>query len=211
MRKKIGIILMSIGAVLLAGALSLLVYNMIEDNKAGESVAEIMPQMLAELETKEPAKLPTTKIESPAEEYVYEIVEEDDGEMTEVSIDGFDYIGYLSIPVLGLELPVMSEWDYGRLKIAPCRYTGSTKTDDLVIVAHNYMKHFGTLKNLEPGDILTFTDMDGVDITYTVELVETLQPTQISELVNSGYDLTLCTCTYGGKTRVTVRCDRAEG
>ena len=28
-------------------------------------------------------------------------------------------------------------WDYDRLKIAPCRQFGSTRTDDLVIAAHN--------------------------------------------------------------------------
>lgn len=53
----------------------------------------------------------------------------------------------------------MSQWDYERLKIAPCRYEGSTKSDDLVLLAHNYGKHFGTLKNLVPGDEVFFTDM----------------------------------------------------
>ena len=29
--------------------------------------------------------------------------------MTEVELDGWNYIGYLSIPSVGLQLPVMSE------------------------------------------------------------------------------------------------------
>ena len=41
--------------------------------------------------------------------------------MPTVTIDGYDYIGYVEAPVLGLKLPVMAEWDYDRLKIAPCR------------------------------------------------------------------------------------------
>ena len=32
----------------------------------------------------------------------------------------------------------------------------------------------------------------------------------IDGMVNSGYDLSLFTCNYGGKARVTVRCDRVE-
>lgn len=69
-------------------------------------------------------------------------------EMTEVEIDGYYYIGYISIPALGMELPVMSDWSYPQLNISPCRYAGSTKTDDLVIAGHNYTRHFGGIKNL---------------------------------------------------------------
>ena len=64
-----------------------------------------------------------------------------DPEMTVVEIDGYGYVGVLTIPTLELELPVMSEWDAARLKIAPCRYSGSTKTRDLVIAGHNYTTH----------------------------------------------------------------------
>jgi sortase A len=130
--------------------------------------------------------------------------------MTEVEIDGRLYIGYLFIPALGLELPVQSQWDYPGLKISPCRYVGSTKTDDLVIAAHNYDRHFGRISKLAQGDLVYFTDMDGVQTTYQVMETLILQPTAIEEMTTSGYDLTLFTCTYGGKTRVTVRCDRVE-
>ena len=49
---------------------------------------------------------------------------EDIGEpaMPTVQIDGYDYIGYLELPTVGLTLPVMESWDYDRLKLAPCRY-----------------------------------------------------------------------------------------
>ena len=40
-------------------------------------------------------------------------------EMTVTELNGWDYIGYLSIPSIGLELPVMSQWSYAGLKIAP--------------------------------------------------------------------------------------------
>ena len=128
--------------------------------------------------------------------------------MTEVEIDGYAYIGYLSIPALDLELPVMSEWSYPQLKISPCRYAGSTKTDDLVIAAHNYTRHFGTIKNLSPGDAVYFTDMDGMVSVYEVAEIDTLSPTDIEEMTDSGFALTLFTCTYSGQSRVTVRCDR---
>jgi sortase A len=133
-----------------------------------------------------------------------------DPTMSEVEIDGRLYIGYLSIPALDLELPVQSQWDYPGLKISPCRYYGSTKTDDLVIAAHNYARHFGGLMQLSPGDLVYFTDMDGVVNRYQVEEVDVLNPTDIEEMTAGEYDLTLFTCTYGGKSRVTVRCLRVE-
>ena len=131
-----------------------------------------------------------------------------DPAMTEVVIDGYAYIGYLSIPSLGLELPVMSEWDYTRLKIAPCRYSGSTKTDDLVIAGHNYARHFSPIKGLKEGETVYFVDMDGVRSDYQVASVEVLAPTAVEEMTSGTYDLTLFTCTYGGRSRVAVRCQR---
>lgn len=198
MRNKIGTFCMVMGTVLVLAALSLYVGNQREAEQAERAVDEIMPQLHELLEI--PAlEIPTSGIPNPF-----------DPAMTEVEIDGYYYIGYLSVPSLGLELPVMSEWDYTRLKIAPCRYAGSTKTDDLVIAAHNYARHFGTLTQLSVGDTILFTDMDNVVSRYEVVELETLEPTAIESMTAGEYDLTLFTCTYGGKSRVTVRCDRVD-
>lgn len=104
----------------------------------------------------------------------------------------------------------MAQWDYQRLKIAPCRYTGSTKTDNLVIAAHNYARHFGNLSKLTAGERISFVDMDGIVTVYEVALVETMEPTAIEEMTDGSYDLSLFTCTYGGQYRVTVRCDKSK-
>lgn len=193
MKNKIGTACMALGAALILTALSLFVWNYHEAKRAAERADAILPDVLEALGAEE-ATYPNPF----------------DAAMTEVKIDGFFYIGYLSIPVLDLELPVMSEWDYDRLKIAPCRYAGSTKTDDLVIAAHNYSRHFGALKTLEPGDMIYFTDMDGMAGSYAVAELDVLNPTDVEKMTSGDYDLTLFTCTYGGKSRITVRCDRAE-
>ena len=118
-------------------------------------------------------------------------------------INGYGYIGYLSIPALQLDLSVMSEWDYGRLKISPCRYYGSTKTDNLVIAAHNYRFHFGYLGHLKPGETVVFTDMESEKHIYQVTAVEQLMPTDVDKVKDSGDDMILYTCTYGGAKRIT--------
>ena len=197
MRNKLGTICMILGTVLILAALSLFLWNRREAEQAGEAASDILPQVVEQIAE--------TVAEAPAPPDPF------DPTMTEAEIDGYLYIGYLSIPALGLELPVMSEWDYNRLNIAPCRYSGSTKTDDLVIAAHNFAQHFGGLSGLTGGEQVIFVDMDNVVSTYTVVAVEILAPTAVEEMTNGEYDLSLYTCTYGGRSRVTVRCDRTEG
>ena len=125
-----------------------------------------------------------------------------------VRIDNREYIGVLSIPALGRELPVISSWDYPGLRVAPCRYTGSAYTDDLVIAAHNYASHFGRLRELSQGDSVRFTDTDGNVFDYVVSELEILEPYAVSQMTEGDWDLTLFTCTPGGQYRVTLRCNR---
>lgn len=184
-----GTICIILGIVLVIGALSLFLYNLEEGRRAGVAVDEVLPQVVAAIDT-----------DSAADPY--------DTSLTKVLVDGYSYIGFVSLPTLGLELPVMADWSYEQLKIAPCRFSGSVKTDDLVIAAHNYSQHFGNIKNLKVGDVVYFTDMDGVCWTYEVVALDVLAPTAVEDMTAGDYDLTLFTCTYGGQSRVTVRCDR---
>lgn len=98
-------------------------------------------------------------------------------EMPVQTIDGQDYIGVLQIPAIDLELPVISRWSDAKMRIAPCRYSGSLYQNNLVIVAHNFASHFGGLKNLREGDAVIFVDMDGNVFSYAVTTLETLNPT----------------------------------
>lgn len=200
--KKSGIVFVIAGTVLILSALSLFFYNRYEDEKAGQAAENLLSGVQSFIQEND-----TTPPIQPEETNPPETL---DSELPVTEIDGYEYVGYLSIPDLELELPVMSEWDYNRLKIAPCRQFGSSRTDDLVIAAHNYKKHFGRFSQLEIGDVVLFTDMDGIANTYEVAVVDTLAPTEVEAVQNSDYDLVLYTCTYGGKTRVTVFCDRSE-
>lgn len=194
--KGIGCLMMGLGILLVAGAMGLFLFNRQEDVRAGEAAESLLPGVVKYIEDERQVK------EEP--EPVYGT------EMTEVMIDDYVYIGYLSIPELDLELPVMAGWDYARLKIAPCRYSGSVKSDDLVLCAHNYARHFGNIKNLAQGSRVCFTDMDGGLSSYEVVSVEILEPADVEDMTDSGYDLTLFTCTYGGQNRVTVRLNRTD-
>ena len=78
----------------------------------------------------------------------------------------------------------------------------------MIIVGHNYRSHFSKLKTLEPGTEIYFTDAEGNQFAYTLEWVEIIEETDV-EAMSAGseeWDLTLFTCTYGGKERYTLRC-----
>lgn len=203
---------MVLGAVLVWTALSLFVWNQWEDRRAGKSADEILSRVMGIIENMESVgnaeSAGNKNAESAGNDSGYP--NPYDAEMTEAEIDGYYYIGCISIPVLDLELPVMSSWSYPQLRIAPCRYSGSVKTDDLVIAAHNYARHFGNIKNLSVGDAVYFTDMDGAVWAYAVEEIDILSPTAVEEMTDGGWDLTLFTCTYGGQSRVTVRCEKSN-
>lgn len=231
MRNKIGTICMGIGAVCLLGALLLFLYNEKEAKEAEQYSEAVMP-LLVEAILENAGKSSGT--ENSAESGMGTVEETGEGqftagdhqdnssegestvadpystEMTEVEIEGEVYIGYLSIPSLELELPVISQWSEKRLKKAICRYYGSTKTDDLVIAGHNYRKHFTPLSSLRTDDSVYFTDMDGIIIEYRVAAIEVLEATDIAGMTEGLFDLTLFTCTYNGEKRLTIRCTRVE-
>ncbi len=212
MRKRIAsVVLISVGLLLVVAALVLLFYNLWDDARAEKLVRNVLEVLEQERPSDEGgdvsggtvSDLPTL----PMPDYLLN----PEMDMPAVEIDGYRYIGTLSIPVLELELPIMETWSYPQMKIAPCRYKGSAYLDNLVLAAHNYTSHFGRLKNLRPGDEVLFKDMDGNRFRYEVLQTETVSGRDVSELLGGEWDLTLFTCTLDGRMRVAVRCERVKG
>lgn len=198
---KFAVWLITTGALLMISALLLLCFNEKENAEAGKSAEKTLLSLHELIKTKTIEEAIHTETPAlPSESAT--------PEMQTVMIDGEAYIGMISIPSLGLELPVMADWDYTKLKKSPCRQTGSVFTDDLVIAAHNYKRHFGRLKDLEAGAELSFTDVNGEVFRYKAVKVETVSPESVEDVLLSAYPLVLYTCTYGGKTRVAAFFER---
>ena len=129
-------------------------------------------------------------------------------EMSGEKVNGHEYIGTLSIPSLGLKVPVQRNWSYENLSVSPCRYSGSAYAGNLAIIAHTY--HFGKLSSLALDATVTFTDMENNVFRYVVREKNTISPNDANEIAHSGYDLTLVTCTISGTKRVAVYCERVK-
>ncbi len=168
---------MIIGCVLLLIAGGCYIYNIVQDNNAGKQADAILD-----------------KFSNKQSDAV-------------IMVDGDAFCGKVIIGKLSVELPVYDEWNYTRLKSAPCRYTGSVDTNDIIIAAHNYKSHFGSLNKLIIGDEVEFIDAYGKSHLYEVCEITTLDGTAVSDMQSGGWDFTLFTCTKGGEQRVTVRCE----
>lgn len=201
MRKWIGIVCMVLGVACLLGAVGVMLYNRQDEEAACAASDDLLEDVQILIESNDQEQ------ETPREP----VVTEDTPaavptEMPTVKVDGYDCIGILSIPVLDLELPILADWSYAKLKKAPCHYYGTYYEPNFVIAGHNYKSHFRKLSQLQSGDLVIFTDVTGQPHYYEVALLETMQKEATLEMITSGFDLSLYTCTPGGASRVTVRC-----
>ena len=208
-KTRMGNILLAAGALFLAAALLLTGSNLYEAYQAGQASECLSQEVSSRIEShsQEADSLSQAALAG-GEEETPEYLRNPEMEMPVEEIEGNGYIGLLEIPALGLSLPVMSEWSYPNLKLAPCRYSGSAYTGNFTIAGHNYSTHFGPIGGLNAGDSITFTDMQGNCFAYEVQVVETLEATAVEDMVSEEWDLTLFTCDLSGESRITVRCLR---
>ena len=189
---NLGKIFITQGVILIVISISMLIYNKYEDIKAYKFSQEILVIIEDNISDKEIKENDYSK------------------EMDTINIKGYDYIGTIIIPKLDLKLPIMSEYDYSRLKKTPCRYYGSIHTNDLIICGHSYKTHFKYLNKLKQKDLIIFTDVNNVNYVYEVLEIEVLKKTDVEKMIDNNYDLTLYTCTNGGIDRLTIRCNKVE-
>ncbi len=195
-----------IGLLLWGGAAGLVGYNLHLQKQGGIAKDEVLEQLLPLIPEVEDYIVIGAGEHETRETVIPDYELNPNMEMPAVQIYDWDYIGTLEIPEIGITLPVISEWSYPALRVAPCRYEGTAYQNNLIIAAHNYNTHFGQLTKLSPGSRIRFTDMDGNEFLYEVVETEILLPTEIEAMESGDWDLTLFTCTIGGRTRFTVRC-----
>ena len=193
MKRHSGTLWMAVGLLCLLAAALLILYNGWTAQRAAQYDEDILQKMKGQISSTgtNPAYLVAPEMEMPT-----------------VTIDGREYIGILSIPSLQRNLPILSELDSAGLKLAPCRYDGSVYLDNFILAAHNYKKQFGVLKQLPIGEKVQFTDIDHNVFVYQISEQQILEANAVEELKNGDWDLTLFTCTPGGRQRIVVRCQR---
>lgn len=138
-----------------------------------------------------------------------------------LNVSGTGIMGYISIPVINVELPIYHGTSAEVLNIAAGHLEGSAfpvggENTHAVISAHRGLpsaKLFTDLDELVVGDTFTITILDEI-FTYEVEEILTVEPSQMEELaiIPQGDYVTLMTCTpYGiNSHRLLIRSHRID-
>ena len=190
MKKRVWTVVTVLGILFLAGAAGLTLWNFNTDQAAAEESRSLLTE-LAEAIPEVEAQ-PVFPVENG---------------MPVVEVEGQNYMGAINFPDLDRELPVLASYELEKLKIAPAVYHGTPTTGDLVICAHNYRSHFGPLQRLPIGAQVLLKAVDGNLYEYQVAATEVVSPFAVADVTSGEWDLTLFTCTLGGRTRYVVRCD----
>lgn len=193
MKRRVWTVVTVAGLLLLAGAAGLTLWNFNTDRAAAvesrellQELADAMPEVSAQ------PVYPT------------------ENGMPVVEVEERNYMGAIYFPDLDRELPVLASYDLPSLKIAPAVYHGTPAGEDLVICAHNYRSHFGPIHRLPIGASVQLKTVDGAVYSYRVAATEIVSPFAVADVTSGEWDLTLFTCTLGGRTRYVVRCDLAQ-
>lgn len=138
-----------------------------------------------------------------------------------LNISGNGIMGYVSIPKLGVELPLYHGISPEVLNVSCGHLEGTSlpiggKSTHSVISAHRGLPHaklFTELDKMEIGDTFTVTILDRT-ITYQVDQIKIVRPNETEDIqIVAGEELcTLLTCTpYGiNSHRLLVRGTRVE-
>lgn len=188
-----------IGGLLLLTAAVFTAINLVEAEQARRATAVLIDALPSEL-SEELSARPSLEAKDSSKR------PEPDWPMPQRIVNGEEIIGVIEIPRTGLMLPVLSSWDYDKLKRYPCYYHGSIYRKDAVFCSHDYPFQFGGLNVLEDGDEARFLDADGNLFTYAFREQEYLQPTDVEAMTfKDDWDLTLFTCAYNGLARYAYR------
>ncbi len=214
-KNKKGRLLIIIGTVLLSAALSLVFYNNYRQRKSNESMQSVLDDVKAQIvintqssanDDNIPGESKPDSFAPPSHNHNNNSNQSTQEEQT-VVVEEKEYIGVLSVPAINLELPVMSDWSYDDLYITACRYSGSIAEGNIIIAAHNYRYFFGPIDNLNSGDRISFTAVDGTVYNFEVSQSELVDGSDSASMKagSDDWDLTLFTCTWSGTSRLAVR------
>lgn len=138
-----------------------------------------------------------------------------------LNISGTGIMGYITIPMIQIEIPIYHGTDEAVLNIAAGHLKGSSfpiggENTHAVISAHRGLptsKLFTDLDKLVVGDTFTITILNEV-YTYEVEEILIVEPQQVEKIaiIPNGDYVTLMTCTpYGINThRLLLRSKRID-
>lgn len=200
--QKRGAAWVALGALLLAGAAALSGWNLWAQKRAADTASLLLAvaqaqQLVAQgapdgaLPAQAAPPAPAADPASPEEASLAAAAQQIDG--------------VLSLPTLGLELPVLAGYSEELLQLSPCVYQRAGEGGRLVIAGHNYRSHFGRLGRLKPGYPAAYQPQQGEPLALAVRSLEEIGADDRNALEAGEWTVTLLTCNLDQSRRLLVR------
>ena len=193
-----GKLLIILGVLLLAAGAVLFLGNRAEEIAAEQSARRLLAAVESEI---------MAKGEDPLPEHAPKPGKEPAPPLEELyAVDGI-----LTIPKIGITLPVLRDYSEDLLRVSVCIFERETGEDGrMVLAGHDYKSHFGKIKTLVPGDAVDYETLSGGLRHYTVIEVTAIDPDDRAGLEAGEWDMTLLTCNRDLSKRILVRLGRTD-
>ncbi len=130
---------------------------------------------------------------------------------TGLTYKGYKVIGKIEIPATDVEYPILEEATPGAIQVAIGKLygVGVNEVGNMVLVGHNFRNgtFFSNNKNLELGDKIYITDLQGNRVTYTISNKYTTTTGEFDYAgrdTNGKREISLSTCTDDTKNRLII-------
>lgn len=124
---------------------------------------------------------------------------------------GFPEVGTIEIPKTNLKCPILQNASKAAIEVAVGIYdgVGLNKVGNTTIAGHNYRNgtFFSNNKNIEEGDKIYITDLEGKKVTYVVYKTYITTPedsTYLERDTQGKREISLTTCTDDAKSRLII-------
>lgn len=126
----------------------------------------------------------------------------------DIEVKGYKVVGIIKIPKINIEYPILEKTTDEAMKYSVTHFWGDevNAIGNYTIAGHNNMDGtmFGNTSELDIGDIIELTGLDGKKIQYQIFKQYIIDPEDVScvKSVKAGTrEVTLITCTNGHKNR----------
>ena len=147
-------------------------------------------------------------------EIIKEEIKKSDNPVLEIdkNISGHKVVGIIKIPKIDLEYPILETTSEETLNLSITKFWGNkiNEIGNVTLAGHNNLSGimFGKIKKLENGDIIELTDIQNTTLKYEVFKTYVIDPNDIRCILpeeENIREVTLITCTTGGKNRFIVK------
>lgn len=130
----------------------------------------------------------------------------------QVEYQGYNAVGIISIPAIGIEYPILDTTNEKTMKVAITKFWGNDVNElgNFTMAGHNNKDGtmFGKTKRLNIGDKINMTDLTGRTLEYEIFDQYLIDPNDVScvkSVKESTREVTLITCANGRSNRLITK------